>query len=99
MDYHEKRERGRLRVSQPLTISTAKRPEKRFKAVSFDVSEVNIGFATEANLAMGEQIVLELKTQTCTVKVKAVVLRKNENSYGCKFLEEDNLSFYCVAGK
>lgn len=102
MDWSEKRERGRIGTVQSLILRTRSLPEETYKAFSIDVSEENIGFETEARLSIGERIKLELVTKTRTVSVEAMVVRKHENHYGCKFIEADKdkvHSFISLTGK
>lgn len=100
MDYHEKREYGRIRVSQPLILRAGKNANQSYKAVAVDVAEENIGIETEARLSLGEPIQLELVTMRSTIAVQAVVRRIFQNKYGCKFLEDDyGKMFSYYAGK
>lgn len=94
MDYHEKREYGRIRVSQPLTLRSEKNPEQTYKAVAIDVSEENIGIETDVKLSLGEHIQLELETQNKVIAVHAIVKRSFANGYGCRFAENDYGKFF-----
>ena len=90
MDYLEKRERGRINVTQTLALRSEKTPDHCYHALSVDVSEDNIGFETEAVLSLGERIKLELTTLTRTVVVNAIVLRNSNKLYGCRFVDDAN---------
>jgi len=94
MDWSEKRERGRIGTVQALVLRAEKTPQDFYKAFSIDVSEENIGFETEAPLAIGERIRLELTTKSQTVVVDAVVLRKHQKHFGCRFVDDDKEKAY-----
>lgn len=94
MDYLERRERGRISVTQPLALRSEQNPDCYYNAVSVDVSEDNIGFETEAPLSLGERIKLELTTLTRTVVVNAIVLRNSNKLYGCRFVDDGNSAMY-----
>ncbi len=94
MDWSEKRERGRIGTVQALVLRAEKMPQDVYKAFSIDVSEENIGFETEAPLAIGERIRLELTTKSKTVVVDAVVLRNHQKHFGCKFVDDDKKKAY-----
>lgn len=89
MDYHEKREWGRIRVSQVLILRTEKDPKRSYNAVAIDVSEENIGIETNARLSLGECIQLELESESKPIVVQAVVKRIFNNKYGCTFTDDD----------
>lgn len=88
MDHLDRRERGRMNVTQSLVLRSEKDPSIFHHVISIDVSEENIGIETEANLTLGEQIRLELTTATKTVVVNAIVMRNIDNLYGCKFADD-----------
>lgn len=94
MDYLEKRERGRINVTQTLALRSENMPDHCYHALSVDVSEDNIGFETEAVLSLGERIKLELATLTRTVVVNAIVLRNSNKLYGCRFVDDTNASLF-----
>ncbi len=89
MDFREKREWGRICVTQPLILRSEKSPNQQYKAIAVDVAEENIGFTTEAKLSVGERIQLELTATAQPVFVQAVVQRNIDNLYGCQFAEDD----------
>lgn len=89
MDYHEKREWGRIRVSQALILRSEKNPEQAYNAVAIDVSEESIGIETNARLSLGECIQLELASESKPIVVQAVVRRIFINGYGCTFADGD----------
>lgn len=100
MDYHEQREWGRIRVSQPLILRTERDPNQAYKAAAIDVSEENIGIETEAILSLGERIQLEMESMSRNIVVQAIVKRAFKKGYGCKFSEDDyGKIFSYYAGK
>ncbi|TWH47687.1 PilZ domain-containing protein [Sporomusa sp. KB1] len=89
VDYHEKREWGRIRVSQALILRSEKNPKQAYHAVAIDVSEENIGIETNARLSLGECIQLELESESKPIVVQAIVKRIFNNRYGCTFTDAD----------
>ncbi|MDD3158978.1 PilZ domain-containing protein, partial [Anaeromusa sp.] len=89
MDYHEKRVWGRISVVQQVRLRAERNLKKTYLALAIDVSEESVGLETEAKLALGEYIQLELEAGDKTVTVQAVVKRNIGKNYGCKFLEAD----------
>lgn len=89
VDYHEKREWGRIRVSQALILRSEKNPKQAYNAVAIDVSEENIGIETNVRLSLGECIQLELTSESKPIVVQAVVKRIFNNRYGCTFTDDD----------
>jgi len=94
MDYSERRERGRINVTQTLALRQENTPDQCYRALSVDVSEDSIGFETEALLSLGERIKLELTTMTKTVVVHAIVLRNSNKLYGCRFVDDCNAGLF-----
>jgi hypothetical protein len=89
LDHYEKREWGRIKVHQALTLRSGKDRNRAYAAIALDVSEENIGIETEAVLEVGERIQLELAGHDKPIVVQAVVKRTYANKYGCRFAEDD----------
>ena len=89
MDYHEKREWGRIKVSQALILRSEKDPKRSYSAIAIDVAEENIGIETNARLSLGECIQLELESESKPIVVQAIVKRIFNNRYGCTFTDDD----------
>ena len=89
MDYHEKRVWGRISVVQQVRLRAERNLKKTYLALAIDVSVESVGLETEAKLALGKYIQLELEAGDKTVTVQAVVKRNIGKNYGCKFLEAD----------
>lgn len=89
MDFIEKRAFKRLLVKLPLLLKKLNEP-KELSAVALNISEGGILFQTDVVLSVGECVELQVMTVSQSLQVRAVIVRKDQNKYGCLFLEIDD---------
>lgn len=89
MDFGERRAYRRILVKLPLILKT-KNEAKELSAVALNISEGGMLFQTESVLSVGECVELQVSTVSQTLLVRAVITRKDQNKYGCQFVEVDD---------
>jgi hypothetical protein len=90
MDFVERREFRRIVDNLPLILITKKDPLNKLSAVALNISGGSMLFQTEAVLSVGEWVELHASTVSQTMRVRAVIERKDQNIYGCRFVEVDD---------
>ena len=85
--FKERRAFERVGSKASLSFTMDREPNRRFSAISKNLSIKSVGFETDAPLEVGDRISIELHTLFGPVAISAVVMRKNDLVVGCLFAE------------
>ena len=85
--FKERRAFERVGSKATLAFTMDREPNKKFTAISKNLSIKSIGFETDAPLEVGDRISIELQTIFGPVAISAVVMRKNDLVVGCLFAD------------
>ena len=87
MPQRERRAFERVGSRAPLTLVIENNPSLEFAGMTKNISTGSICFETDAPINDGDRVVLRLQTINGPLAVTAVVARKNDNVYGCRFVD------------
>lgn len=85
--YTDRRAFERVGSCTPIMLTLDKEPQAQFEATAKNISTGSICFEAEVPLQVDDRITLQLKTIFGPVLISAVVLRKQENVYGCRYVD------------
>jgi hypothetical protein len=85
--FKDRRAFERVGSSTPIVLIMDREPHTKFEATAKNISTGSICFETEAPLQLDDRVTLQLKTIVGPVSVLAVILRKQKNVYGCRYVD------------
>jgi hypothetical protein len=85
--FKDRRAFERVGSSTLIMLTMDEEPQATFEATAKNISTGSICFETDALLQIDDRITLQLKTIFGPVLLSAVVLRKQEKVYGCRYVD------------